>query len=272
LIIYRSGSALHHFWPGGAAILKLLETRLTKLGVLGPGVHEVEPHVHLYLDPADLIGRRLLNEGVWEKEEWGWIEPHLSPSAVFVDVGAHIGIYTQKAAKAIGERGLVVAVEPNPVTADQLRRGIAASGWKNIVVVQAACGDQRTRMKLFQAAPSNTGMASLSKQNAMASGTDGTHYFEVDVVPLDEIFARTKAPRLDVIKIDTEGAETMVLRGASAIIARYRPGIMVETIDRQLRALNSSKPELEGLLASYGYTKLRANESNSFWMPLDSRR
>jgi FkbM family methyltransferase len=269
---YHVGSALTHHWPRAAAVLAHLETPLTKLGLVGAGIHEVEPGVHLYLDPGDLIGRQLLNEGTWEKEEWGWIEPYLRPGAVFVDVGAHIGVYTQKAAKAVGEQGLVVAVEPNPVTADELRRGIAASDWKNIVVVQAACGDQRTRMKLFQAAPSNTGMASLSKQNAMASGADGAHYFEVDVVPLDEIFPPTKAPRLDVLKIDTEGAETMVLRGASTLIVRYRPGIMVETNDRQLRALNSSKRELEGLLASYGYTKRQDNESNSFWMPSDSRR
>lgn len=267
-------SAWGRYWPfaQGRYISGVLWAPLSERGVIGPVTFEVEPRVHLYVDGADWVGVHAIFEGAWEKEEWDWIEQHLKPGSVFVDIGAHIGTYSQRAAKAVGEKGLVIAVEPNPATIAKLRQGVAAAQWNNITVIPVACGDRRSRMTLFEAPSENTGMASLSKENAIRWGGDGNRSVEVDVIPLDEIYPTTHAQRLDVLKIDTEGAETMVLRGSAATIAKYRPAIMVESVDFQLRAMNSSLQELDALLTSYGYSKLKSNKENALWVADDAKK
>ncbi len=255
------------FFPIGGPALSLLETPLKRLGVIGAGVYEIQPGVSLFLDPNDFIGNFVLHAGDWERLEWDLIAPRLPAAGVFVDVGAHVGTYSLKAAKAVGEQGRVIAIEPNPVTAAHLRQGIAASGRNNVTVVEAAAGDRRSRLKLFAAADANTGMASFATGNARRSGTYQERSVEVDVIPLDQMLPALTLPRLDVLKVDAEGAETMILRGAASSIARFHPVIVVETIDAQLRELHSSVQELEDLLRSYGYTKASATTDNALWIP-----
>ncbi|MSV35634.1 MAG: FkbM family methyltransferase [Bryobacterales bacterium] len=251
------------FFPIGGPALSLLETPLKRLGVIGAGVYEIQPGVSLFLDPNDFIGNFVLHAGDWERLEWDLIAPRLPAAGVFVDVGAHVGTYSLKAAKAVGQQGRIIAIEPNPVTAAHLRQGIAASGRNNVTVVEAAAGDRRSRLKLFAAADANTGMASFATGNARrSSGPYEERSVEVDVLPLDEMLPPLTLPRLDVLKVDAEGAETMVLRGAASSINRFHPVIVVETIDLQLRELHSSVQELEDLLHSYGYTKASATAYN----------
>lgn len=268
---FRFSSEWVRHWPiqPGLAMASRLWAPLSAAGIIGPTIYEVQPGIHLYIDGDDWVGVRAVIDGSWEREEWGWIAEHLKPGSVFVDIGAHIGTYSQRAAKAVGDQGLVIAVEPNPPTIAKLEQGIAASGWKNIRVMPVACGDRRTRLTLFEAPATNTGMTSFSMENAIRWGGDGSRSVEVDVVPLDEIFPATHAQRLDVIKIDTEGAETMVLRGSAATIAKYHPAIMVETVQIQLHAMKSSVQELNALLVSYGYSKIKANKENALWIATD---
>jgi FkbM family methyltransferase len=227
---------------------------------------EVERGVVLTLDPTDHIARAMLSGG-WEETEWNWIRPSLSKGGTFVDVGAHIGTYSLRAAKAVGNNGRVVAIEPNPVTAAALRDNIAASGWHNIQVQEIACGDRNGTVTLFAGHAENTGTASLAERNARRGGPLEAS-FDVPLSPLDNILERLSLARLDVIKIDTEGAETMVIRGAVNTLRKFSPVILVETIDGQLRNMNSSLPELENVLSSLGYEKRKSDGYNALWRPV----
>ncbi len=254
------------YFPVGGSVLSLFENPFKRWGVIGAGVYELQPGVSIYLDPADFIGNFALRAGDWEKFEWDWITPYLPAGGVFVDVGAHVGTYSLKAAKAIGEHGRVIAIEPNPATAAHLRQGIAASRRGNVTVVEAACGEQRSRMKLFTSTAINTGMTSFSSENASHTVVPYSSV-EVDVIPLDDILSPLNLQRVDVLKVDTEGAETMVLRSARASVARFHPIIVVETVESQLQELHSSLQELEDLLRSYGYQKTKTTVYNALWIP-----
>jgi FkbM family methyltransferase len=256
------------YWRGGftrlAALPQRWERTLLKHGVLSYERRdfEVEPGMVLTLDPKDHIAGKLL-AGNWENTEWKWLAPNLQPGGTFVDIGAHIGVFTIRASKVVGNLGQVIAIEPNPETLRDLLHNIALSGVKNVKVHPFACGDTRTKLKLFPGPTTNSGMTSLSQWNTSASSPG----WDVEVIRLDDLLESENLGRLDVLKIDVEGAETLVLAGARHSIKRFSPIIMVETIEQQLRGMGSSCNELYELLASLGYSRVAYNSVNALFAP-----
>jgi FkbM family methyltransferase len=221
----------------------------------------VEPGVSMLLDPEDLVSRTILETGQWEPDSWATIKQQLPIGGTFVDVGAHIGTYSLKAARVVGERGHVISVEPNPATVQALRDNIQASGTNVISVQPVACSDSETELDLFAATRSNTGETSLSRENARQSGSVSAVY-HVRARPLDAILQDAGVSRVDVIKIDVEGAELLVLKGAKQTLARYSPILLVEVVDQQLQAMGTSAAELREFLRSQGYTPRHVLGSN----------
>jgi FkbM family methyltransferase len=219
-----------------------------------PAWVEVEPHVTMLLDPEDYVSAEILRTGAWESASWDAIRQHLSPGAVFVDVGAHIGYYSLKAAPVVGPEGRVIAVEPNPPTVKELRDNIAASGATAIHVQPVACADVEGTLDLFAAPRANTGQSSLSRANAAQDGAVAAAY-HVRARPLDAIVADEKVSRVDVIKVDVEGAEMLVLKGAGGTLDRFHPVVIVEIIDRQLRELGASAADVRAFPAAHGYAE-----------------
>ena len=80
---------------------------MRRYGILRPARIEVEPGVSFLLDPGDLIGVTILRAGEWQREVWDSLAPNLSEGGVFLDVGAHIGYFSMKAAPKVGKTGQV---------------------------------------------------------------------------------------------------------------------------------------------------------------------
>jgi FkbM family methyltransferase len=222
---------------------------------------EVEPGVNMLLDPEDHVSSEILNTGQWEAESWAITKQHLPVGGTFVDVGAHIGYYSLKAARVVGPKGHVIAVEPNPDTVRQLRDNIQASGANVIAVQPVACSDSEAELDLFAAPRANTGQTSLSRANAQQSGALSTVY-HVRARPLDAIIQETGVSRVDAMKIDVEGAELLVLKGAKQTLARYGPILIVEVMDMQLQSMGASAAELVEFLRSQGYTPRHSIDLN----------
>src|ERR1700722_14067486 len=127
-----------------------------------PAWVELEPHIKMLLDPSDLISHVLLLTGEWEPGEQATIQRYLSPGDTFVDVGAHIGYCSLKAATLVGANGRVIAIEANPETVRKLRDNVAASA-ANVTVEAAACSDSETSLEFFTGSQSNSGSGSISK-------------------------------------------------------------------------------------------------------------
>ena len=87
---------------------------------------QVEPGMKMQLDPYDFVSRKLLETHEWEAESVRAVADHLSPNATFMDVGAHIGYYSLKAASLVGPNGHIISIEPNPQTLPKLRGNIPA--------------------------------------------------------------------------------------------------------------------------------------------------
>ena len=147
----------------------------------------------------------------------------LSPQKIMYDVGAHVGFHALPAAR-LGAQ--VVAFEPDPENAGRLRANVDRNtlGDKVRVVEAAVWSNTGTSVAFRRGLPrSQGGVCSNDHQPVLASG----EIIEVTTLALDDFVARA-GPVPNVIKIDVEGGESEVLRGAAAILKAYRPALIIE--------------------------------------------
>lgn len=231
--------------------------RLVKFGILRPVRMQVANGVNMKLDPGDLVSLTILRTRAWQPEIWDSLNTRLGPGAVLIDVGAHIGIFTLQGAARVGPTGKVIAFEPNPETLVQLRSNIAASNEGSIVTVEPiACTDKDQQLTLYADRGSNTGASSLSEKNAEAFDVAPKPY-SVRGRPIDDVVNELGLTRVDAIKIDVEGAEVGVLRGAAKTLEKFHPKVVIEIDERQLAAFDTKPSDVTGLLTAAGYKSSR---------------
>jgi FkbM family methyltransferase len=156
------------------------------------------------------------------------------PGMVCWDVGAHVGFYTLLFAELVGPLGKVCAFEPLPLNVDLLRRHVEMNGYGNVRIFPCALADFDGEAS-FDPGP-NPSMGSIA-----ASGS-----LRVPCARADSLLAGGEVEAPDVIKIDVEGAEAALLRGASRTLERH-PVILVATHDAQAHR------ECLDLLTAAGY-------------------
>ncbi|HEY5985581.1 MAG TPA: FkbM family methyltransferase [Streptosporangiaceae bacterium] len=180
------------------------------------------------------------------------LEGLLPEGGVLLDVGAHVGHWALRlAAKA----SKVVAVEANPATAATLRRHVAMNGIGNVEVVQLAAWDEQAYLSLDD--PSGQ-VEGGSTRTVPADGMIGA----VQGDRLDKVI--TGLDRLDLVKLDVEGADIHALRGMAGLLAKYRPVLFVECHDIYGYY---DRADLEQTLTDLGYGFEVAASVPSNWMP-----
>lgn len=160
-----------------------------------------------------------------------WVEPELraldrllSPGQVFVDIGANVGLYALKGARLVGRHGRVIAMEPGASARAQLEANLALNNFSWVDVIAKAAADVNGRATLHHVALGDDPQAFSLIENLSARGRGEI----VETVRLDSLVESLGLERLDLIKIDVEGAEAMVLRGAGETLSRFRPAVIFE--------------------------------------------
>jgi len=153
---------------------------------------------------------------------------------VCVDAGGHFGQYAHILSRLAGPRGVVHSFEPLAYNRRVFELVVRAP---NVVLHPVALGAARGSVRI-EVMARNTGEAHVSETSGEV----------VDVVPLDDL----DLPRLDFIKIDVEGFEVDVLRGAARLIERFRPAILCE-IQEHSRRYGHTPEQAFAFLAAYGY-------------------
>lgn len=138
----------------------------------------------------------------------------LSPGNVFVDAGANIGAATMLGRRLVGTQGRVIAIEMMPDTAARLRANLALNGYGDVAVVEAALAAEAGRTVTAAVQPGHAGRATL----ALADRLDAPRTVTVTTRTLADILA--DVPRIDLLKIDLEGAELDALAGAEPVLDR----------------------------------------------------
>jgi len=166
--------------------------------------------------------------GEIEKAEILFVERYLRAGMTVLDIGAHHGLYTLLASKQVGGAGRVVAFEPSPRERAQLLRNLNINFCSNVRVEACALGKERSQEELFLVNGGEDGCNSL-RPPVVESGVSPV---SVRVARLDDWLEKERIERVDFIKLDVEGGERDVLRGAAKLLAREpRPVIFAEVQD-----------------------------------------
>ncbi|MBM4431635.1 MAG: FkbM family methyltransferase [Chloroflexi bacterium] len=173
--------------------------------------------------------------GIYEAPLAAFFRGSLEADSVFLDIGAYIGQYTLLAAKH-APAGRVIAVEPHPESRQRLQANVARNSLSNVRILPWAAGQATSHLSFVLSEQAyNSGLAG---QNEPAPART----IEVQVVPLDDIVQTAGLQRVDIIKIDVEGAEGPVLWGARHTLYHFRPLLILE-IDRQREMAFGDYPE-----------------------------
>jgi len=210
----------------------------------GAGFKYVVPSLH------EPVAFHLLTDGAYEPETLRFVLSRLGPGSTFVDVGANIGALTIPAARKMGAAGTVVAIEASPRIFPYLAHNVAINGISNVRLWCCAANDIASPGLPFYEAPADHfGMGSLGAQ----------FHSEPSVVPgetLDRILAEENVTAVTVLKVDVEGFESAVLRGAANLLnSPHAPIVIFEFCDwAEARVANAKVGEAQRLLREYGYT------------------
>lgn len=168
----------------------------------------------------------------------------LPRDGVFVDVGANVGLHALAIARHVADGGAVIAFEPHPSNHRLLVHNLEQNRLRHAVAENLGLADAPATL---------TGTACAGGGN-WSLASQGEYQFEVRLLRLDDYWRDHPLPRLDLMKIDVEGAEVRVLRGARQTIARFRPLIVFEVCPSWLSKLGTSVAELFAELVSHGYS------------------
>lgn len=238
---------IHHSFKGAGRLRRYLGALLVP-PARGPVVVPTTLGFSICVDPYRDQGveRMIYYEGIYEAGTLHVLSKVLRPGDCFVDVGANIGLISLAGGLAVGSAGHVYAFEPVPSTYEMLERNIAFNGARNIHAYPIALGSKRERRVIYRGAEGNSGEASLIESQ------DASPEALVHVSALDGFLKEAGIPSVRAIKLDVEGWEVEVLRGAKELLrSAEAPILIVEYI-----ASGPPSDELYDCLSSVNEYKL----------------
>jgi FkbM family methyltransferase len=203
----------------------------------------------VFLNPTDMRLFQVVNELASEETDTRVLSGLLSEGDTFLDVGANHGSFAIVASKMVGEKGFVLAVEPQPRLAKALEKSLTANAICKFQIYNLAVGDTDGEIELL--VPIGTsGSAGIFPEHS------ATHQYKTFTVPLkrfDELVDWQNFTGKVVLKLDVEGSECAFLSGARKMIAALKPTLIIEVHPTSLRAAGATGDQLKKLLQELGY-------------------
>jgi FkbM family methyltransferase len=178
--------------------------------------------------------------------ELAYLEKVLSPGKVFIDVGANCGVYALVASRLVGAAGRVIAFEPTAQSFSILQQNIELNHCANVSAFRVAITNNRGKAWLYHGwdpVGNSLGMDPLC-------GDEGE---EVQTNTLDNLVEENRMACVDAIKVDVEGAEELVLRGATRTLIKHKPVVIFEFNPGCAVHLGLSPNGARDLLETLGY-------------------
>ncbi len=213
--------------------------------------------LRIRLFPGNETSHVLFLTGLYEPNEFLWLDRFLAPGMTVIDGGANMGLYTLYAARRVGPAGTVLAIEPSQRDFDRLTEHVRLNRLHNVRCRRLALSRAPGRGQLRVAAEWNAGHNTLGEFGYET--TELVRVEEVEVRALDAIVADEGLQRVDLIKLDIEGAEYDALVGSDETLRRFAPAILIELSDRTLRHQGHHSGEIWDFLEGRGYAFYKFN-------------
>ncbi len=205
------------------------------------------PRFKIFVALDDLgVSRTIKEGGIFEPYVTTVLERYVRPGVTAVDIGANIGYLTMYLASLVGTHGRVIAVEPNEENVALIEASRQLNKFEHVVVLQCAAG-KNTGLLVLNLSHCNGTTSPLPVEPAAILGSKTVPCFSLDTILANE-------ERIDLVKIDVEGAEIEALTGMRNLLNRDHPVIVSEFAPGSLRG-DTENPAFEylGILHSLGY-------------------
>jgi FkbM family methyltransferase len=212
-----------------------------------------------HCDLRDSIAREVCFTGRYEPQETALVRALLKPGMTFVDVGANWGYFTLLAAHQVGTSGKVISLEPDPRLFPIFADNIALNRLTHVTALEVAAGGERGTLTLagFNERDGNFGLSRVVEREY-----SNKHQFQVAARTLDDILTDLRIARVDLLKMDIEGAEGFALRGMRYSLANRRvQRILLELHPAQLAEHGQSSAALIEKLQKSGFDVWRIDHS-----------
>lgn len=202
-------------------------------------------------------GNALFYYGMFEVDVTNFLIRFLKPGMNFIDCGANIGYYSSLAKTLIGKEGKLISIEPTPRTCDTLKKNLEKDS--GTIVLCKAVSDQKSEINFTDYGPRFSAFNAIKAREN--EGLDFLKKYETQVtvktITLDAIVSEQKI-RPDIIKIDTEGSESLALKGSLNILEKIRPVLIVEMAGGD--EWSENRNTVNEILVKNKYQKYSANE------------
>ena len=231
----------------------------------------------LYLNPNDPVVSGAIFFNVYEKNETNFLKSICFEGMNVLDIGANIGFYTSIFSQFAGDKGIVIAIEPDKESYKYLLESINCFNYKNVLSFPIAASDTRKKLPLF-----------ISKENRGDNRLYATEQkrnsIMVDCLTIDELLKENEIRNLDLIKIDVQGYESKVLKGMSKIVRSSKKLILIsefwpkgisqsgENPKEYLNMLRKMKFQLFELKSNGSLILLKQSEDDKFIEKYRGRR
>lgn len=205
----------------------------------------VRQNIRWRLYPECMVQRNVYLYGDWESYDSREFIRLLKTDSVVLDIGSYFGYYAILACRYAGPGVSVYAFEPFPKSFEMLKENKRLNGFDQMICVNLAVADQPGEWA-FRVAP----MANLGS-GGLTSGPGHAH--RVSATTVDDFVGQKGLNRVDVIKLDVEGAEVRALAGAEKTLRRFRPVMMVELDPGKLKLLGETARRLIQVIGDLGY-------------------
>ncbi len=202
-----------------------------------------------WLARNDYVGATMFYDG-FESAERTFAEHFVRDGSTVLDIGAHHGYYTLLFSRKVGVEGRVVAFEPSPRERQRLALHLRINRCKNVAIEDCALGEAEGTGQLHVAAARESGLNSLRKPAVSVL----TELVSIRTRCLDRVLRERGIERVDFVKLDVEGAELSVLKGATELLHRPpRPIILAEVQDIRTRPWGCPARDILSYLSDLDY-------------------
>lgn len=234
-------------------ILKNVANYILKFVI--PKETKTKEGVFLELDQTDPVASGAIALGVYERYESELFRSKIKLGMTIIDIGANLGYYTAIASRLTGDRGLVVAFEPEPNFFKLLSRNISRNDLKNVVNFELAIAEKNGLTNLYLS-NENKGHNSLINSEELKSSV------QVKTTTLDDFLASQNIAKTDIIKMDVEGAEILALEGMRDTLIKHQPLLFLEFSPHSIIKINRNPIDFLSILRHIGYSIFEINKAH----------
>lgn len=216
----------------------------------------------MVIEPSSLdIYTYIVSQGQsWDEHVVDACSSVLKPGGVFYDIGASVGYIALEMAALVGSGGAVIAFEPQPELARAVATSAHLNDFRHLRVFDVMLGDHAGDAALH--------VGSHSVHASAIPREEGSREVKCAMVTLDSLVESGRIPPPDVIKMDVEGAELLVLQGATSIIRHHKPHIIFES-DENMDRYGYKRADILDLLSSLAPYRFSFVTADRRRLPLD---